>query len=141
MKRICVYIGFIVFASLVFSSCKSDDGNLLITDNTIPPVITSYSTTNTFKYTIVAVNYTKQEVYELKVAADSIRYSLAAVSIKSGQMEVIVELKDGSKIISRTISGVVTAADNRKINSPLSKITFNYANFTGEFSFSVNNAF
>ncbi|KAF0152291.1 MAG: hypothetical protein FD143_1213 [Ignavibacteria bacterium] len=141
MKRINVYFGLVLFAAIMFSSCKNDNADGIITDESIPPVITTFSTANTFKYNIVAVKYTKQEVYELKVTADSIRYSLSAASIKSGQMEVIVELKDGSKLLSRNISGVTSAADYRKVKSPLSKITLNYSNYTGEFTFNLNDAY
>ncbi len=141
MKRMFVLFGFVFIILVAISSCKNEDGTGLLLDNSIPPVITTLSTSESFKYTIVGTKYTKQEVYELKVTADTIRYSFATASIKSGQMELIVELKDGSKLISRSLSGVIAVTDYRKIKSPLSKVIFNYSDFTGQFSFNINEAF
>lgn len=141
MKRMFVIFVIALITLTVFTSCKKNDGTGLLLDDSIPPVITSFSTSESFKYTIVGTKYTKQEVYELKVVSDTIRYSFATASIQSGQMELIVELKDGSKLISRSLSGVITATDYRKIKSPLSKVTFNYSDFTGQFSFNINDAF
>jgi hypothetical protein len=141
MKKMFVLFGFVFIILVAISSCKNEDGTGLLLDDSIPPVITTLSTSESFKYTIDGTKYTKQEVYELKVTADTIRYSFATASIKSGQMELIVELKDGSKLISRSLSGVIAVTDYRKIKSPLSKVIFNYSDFTGQFSFNINEAF
>ena len=142
MKRIIWLFSVIVIGIFVLSSCKNEDGSLLLfPDESVPPVIATSSNTESFSYSIVGTKYTKQEVYDLKVVSDTIKYSFAATSFTSGQMELIVELKDGTKMVSRILSGVIAATDYRKIKSPLSKVTFNYSNFTGQFSFSINNAF
>lgn len=142
MKRIIWLFSFIVIGMFVLSSCKNEDGSLLLfPDESVPPVIATSSNTESFSYSIVGTKYTKQEVYDLKVVSDTVKYSFATTSLTSGQMEVIVELKNGSKMISRSISGIIAAADYKKLNSPLSKVTFNYSNFTGQFSFTINNAF
>lgn len=131
---------FVVFLSaIMFSSCKNEEGESLLLPEETPPVIALNTTTESFSYSIVAKNYTKQEVYNLQVVSDSIRISYATSSITSGQMEIIVELKDGTKLVSRNLSGILAANDYKKIKSPLSKVTLNYSNFTGQFALSLNN--
>jgi len=139
MKNKIMFLCFVVFTIALLTSCKKENVLDSLEDNSIPPVITTHSNSESFKYTIVGTRYTKQEVYELKVVSDTVRYSIAATAITKGQMEVIVELKDGSKLITRTISGILAAADYRKLKSPLAKVIFNYSDFTGQFSFSINN--
>ncbi|MDP2038529.1 MAG: hypothetical protein Q8S39_06355 [Ignavibacteria bacterium] len=132
---------FVVFLSaIMFSSCKNEEGDSLLLPEETPPVIALNTTTESFSYSIVAVKYTKQEVYNLQVVSDSIRISYATNSITSGQMEILVELKDGTKLVTRNLSGVLAANDYKKIKSLLSKVTLNYSNFTGQFALSLNTA-
>ena len=128
------------FSLVMLSSCKKEDGDMLLLPEETPPVIALNTTAESFSYSIAAKNYTKQEVYNLQVAADSIRISYATSSITNGQMEVLVELKDGTKLVSRNLSGVLAANDYKKIKSPLSKVTLTYSNFTGQFALSLNTA-
>jgi hypothetical protein len=132
----------VIFLSVgLFCSCNKEGETLLDLEETIPPVIATNSTTESFSYSIVGTSYTKQEVYNLQVVSDSIRISLATSSLTSGQVEVSIELKDGTKLVSRTLAGVIAVNDYKKIKSPLSKVTLGYSNFTGQFALSLNNAF
>lgn len=141
MKKSFALIFVLFLATVFFSSCKNEDSNPFSLPEVTAPVIATNSTTENFNYSIVAKNYTKQEVYNIQVVSDSIKVSYATNSVTSGQMEVLVELKDGTKLVSRNISGVLAANDYKKIKSPLSKVTLNYSNFTGQFALSLNNAF
>lgn len=141
MKRINASLIVLLLSIVLFSSCKNEEGESLLLPEVTPPVIATNSTTESFSYTIVAKNYTKQEVYNLQIISDTVKVSFATTSLTSGNMEVAVELKDGTKLISRTLAGVLAVTDYKKARSPLSKVTFNYTNFTGQFAFSLNNAF
>lgn len=141
MKKSFALISVLFLAIVFFSSCKNEDSNPFSLPEVTAPVIAINSTTENFSYSIVAKNYTKQEVYNIQVVSDSIKVLYATNSVTSGQMEVLVELKDGTKLVSRNISGVLAANDYKKIKSPLSKVTLNYSNFTGQFALSLNNAF
>ncbi|RJQ57473.1 MAG: hypothetical protein C4517_17465 [Stygiobacter sp.] len=141
MKKSFALVSVLFLAIVFFSSCKNEDSNPFSLPEVTAPVIATNSTTENFNYSIVAKNYTKQEVYNIQVVSDSIKISYATNSVTSGQMEVLVELKDGTKLVSRNISGVLAANDYKKIKSPLSKVTLNYSNFTGQFALSLNNAF
>ena len=139
MKKNIALACVVLISVALFSSCKNDEGDLLLLPEETPPVIALNTTTESFSYSIVAKKYTKQEVYNLQVVSDSIRISYATSSITSGQMEILVELKDGTKVVSRNLSGILAANDYKKIKSPLSKVTLNYSNFTGQFALSLNN--
>lgn len=139
MKKNFALTCVVLISIVLFSSCKNEEGDLLLLPEDTPPVIALNTTTESFSYSIVAKNYTKQEVYNIQVVSDSIRISYATSSITSGQMEILVELKDGTKLVSRNLSGILAANDYKKIKSPLSKVTFNYSNFTGQFALSLNN--
>lgn len=141
MKKSFALISVLFLAIVFFSSCKNEDSNPFSLPEVTAPVIATNSTTENFSYSIVAKNYTKQEVYNIQVVSDSIKVSYATNSVTGGQMEVLVELKDGTKLVSRNLSGVLAANDYKKIKSPLSKVTLNYSNFTGQFALSLNNAF
>lgn len=139
MKKNFALACVVLISVALFSSCKNEEGDSLLLPEITPPVIALNTTTENFSYSIVAKNYTKQEVYNLQVVSDSIRISYATSSITSGQMEILVELKDGTKLVSRNLSGILAANDYKKIKSPLSKVTLNYSNFTGQFALSLNN--
>jgi hypothetical protein len=140
MKKHFLFLSLLFSLALLSTSCKNENGDSsLFPDESVPPVIATNSTTENFSYSITAVRYTKQEVYNLQIVSDTIKYSFATTSLTGGQMEVIIELKDGTKLITRTISGVIASNDNKKIKSPLSKVTLNYSNFTGQFAMSINN--
>lgn len=139
MKKNIALACVVLICVALFISCKSEEGDSLLLPETTPPVIALNTSTENFSYSIVAKNYTKQEVYNIQVVSDSIRISYATSSITSGQMEILVELKDGTKLVSRNLSGILAANDYKKIKSPLSKVTLNYSNFTGQFALSLNN--
>lgn len=140
MKKSFVILSVVLLSVVMFSSCKKEEDDLFLLPEETPPVIAINTTTENFSYSIVAKNYTKQEVYNLQVVSDSLRISYATNSVTSGQMEVLVELKDGTKLVTRNLSGVLAANDYKKIKSPLSKVTLNYSNFTGQFALSLNTA-
>ena len=139
MKKSFALTCVVLISVALFSSCKNEEGESLLLPEVTIPVIALNNSTEAFSYSIAAKNYTKQEVYNLQVVSDSIRISYATSSITSGQMEILVELKDGTKLVSRNLSGVLAANDYKKIKSPLSKVTLNYSNFTGQFALSLNN--
>ncbi|MFA7419404.1 MAG: hypothetical protein WCZ90_06920 [Melioribacteraceae bacterium] len=141
MKKYLGLITVILLSVCLFSSCNKEGETLLDLEETTPPVIATNSTAESFSCSVVAKNYTKKDVYNLQVVSDSIKISFATASLASGTIDILIELKDGTKLVSRNIAGVLAVNDYKKINSPLSKVTLNYSSFTGQFAFSLNNAF
>ncbi len=141
MKKYLGLISVILLSICLFSSCNKEGETVLDLEETIPPVVATNSTVESFSYSIVAKNYTKKDVYNLQVVSDSIKISFAAASLTSGSIDILVELKDGTKLVSRYVAGVLAVNDYKKINSPLSKVTLNYSTFTGQFALSLNSAF
>lgn len=141
MKKYLRLVAVVLISVSLFSSCNKEGETVLDLEETIPPVIATNSTAESFSYSIVAKNYTKKDVYNLQVVSDSIKISFATASLTSGTIDILIELKDGTKLVSRNVAGVLAVNDYKKIKSPLSKVTLNYSSFTGQFALSLNNAF
>ena len=141
MKKYWSLISVVLFSICLFSSCNKEGDTVLDLEEPIPPVIATNSTVESFSYSIVAKNYTKKDVYNLQISSDSIKISFATASLTSGTIDILIELQDGTKLVSRNIAGVLAVNDYKKIKSPLSKVTLNYSSFTGQLALSLNNAF
>jgi hypothetical protein len=141
MKKYLRLVAVVLISVSLFGSCNKEGETVLDLEETIPPVIATNSTAESFSYSIVAKNYTKKDVYNLLVVSDSIKISFATASLTSGTIDILIELKDGTKLVSRNVAGVLAVNDYKKIKSPLSKVTLNYSSFTGQFALSLNNAF
>lgn len=141
MKKYWSLISVVLFSVSLFCSCNKEGETVLDLEETLPPVIATNTTAESFSYSIVAKNYTKKDVYTLQVVSDSIKISFATASLTSGTIDILIELKDGTKLVSRNVAGVLAVNDYKKIKSPLSKVTLNYSSFTGQFALSLNNAF
>lgn len=141
MKKYLRLVAVVLISVSLFSSCNKEGETVLDLEETTPPVIATNSTAESFSYSIVAKNYTKKDVYNLQVVSDSIKISFATASLTSGTIDILIELKDGTKLVSRNVAGVLAVNDYKKIKSPLSKVTLNYSSFTGQFALSLNNAF
>lgn len=141
MKKYLRLVAVVLISVSLFSSCNKEGETVLDLEETIPPVIATNTTAESFSYSIVAKNYTKKDVYNLQVVSDSIKISFATASLTSGTIDILIELKDGTKLVSRNVAGVLAVNDYKKIKSPLSKVTLNYSSFTGQFALSLNNAF
>lgn len=129
------YYLFVVAMIFCFTSCEDNSTSAGLNDNTNSPVTTNV--TNSFTYSVNAIQYSDSSYNDLVFSSDSLVVTLATSNYSSGQAVILVSDSLNATIFSDTVKSNKTIVIAHLYTTKPRHCILDITNLTAKFAFVV----